>query len=461
MFLVGTQYILGEAMMIESKQIERLEQSRVRLSVTIKQDEAQKEYRKLLQEYSKNAQIKGFRPGKVPETVLEQKFGESIRMDAAQKLIEESLKVIYGEIDEKPLSFSPPVLESNLDFSPGGPFSYTVSYDIFPQLDLKKLSGFTVEEPQVSIGKDALNHELERLRQQNAIVIDKSEGTVEKDHVVTINYCLLDETGTEIADSHREDYTLTAGTESAPYDLGNDIIGMECGEEKTIEKASPDESDTDEQKTRIKVKITGIKERELPDIDDELAQDINTDFETLDDLKKDINRQLNETKNDRLKEVRATSLMEKIIDANPIILPESMIGAELDGSWQSFIQKFGGDEKTMEVLLQAQNRTRDDLYKEWRPAAEKRLKSQLITQKLIEDRKIEATEEELAEKIKETAEKHSMTSEKLREYYEQNKMIEYLKHDIMKSSLIHQLLEENTVKKGKKIKYLDFVQTNM
>ena len=442
--------------MIESKTVERLEQSRVRVSVSINKDVAKKKYEGVVQEYSKKAQVKGFRPGKVPIHVLEQKFGEGLRMDAAQKLIEESLKILYEEIDEKPLSFAAPLLESNPDFSPDKPFSYVVSYDIFPSFELKKLSGFAIEEPQVDIDEAAIHSELERIRLQTAISIDKQSGTVEKGNIVTLSYSELDESGNTIATSQRNS-SVTIGSGQLPYNLDDDLIGMELDEEKSIEKKlpSPEGDDTDQQKKIIKVKVTNIKEYDLPDIDDEFAQDVDEKYKTLEDLKTDISRQLNEAKEKRIKEIMQNSILGKISEANPIVLPESMIEAELKNTWQRFVRDVGGDEKTLQAMLQADNRSRTDLYAEWRPETEKSLKFQLISQKLIADRKIEASAEDIAEKIQVLAKQNNITEEKVKEHYEANRMMEYLKNEIMEEKLINQLFEESTITKGKQIKYLE------
>lgn len=449
--------------MIESKNVERLENSKVRLSVTVAKEAAQKEYDGLLKQYSKKAHIKGFRPGKAPAAVLEQKFGDSIRVEAAQKLIEESLKTIYEEIDEKPLQYAAPELDGELEFNPGQEFKFAVTYDIFPEVDVKEAGGITVEEPQVTIGKDAIEAELKQIQEQNAIVSEKSEGTVEKDNIITINYSELDENGEEIQGSSREDYSFTVGSGYNLYKIDDDVLGMKLDEEKTFTKKYADDVDDPSlagETKNIKVKVTKIKEKDLPELDDELAQDVDEKYSTLDDLKKDIKKRLATNKDNQLRKVKTDALVEQLVEKNPVELPDSMVQAELNANWQNFIRQFGGDEKMVESLLGAQNNTRETLFSEWRPGAEQRLKSQIILSKLIEDRKIEASDEEVDAEIKKVADQNNMSEEEVRNYYQQNQMMEYIRQDIKERKLVDQLLEENTVKKGKKVKYLDFIQSN-
>ncbi|AHC15854.1 trigger factor [Salinispira pacifica] len=449
--------------MIESKNVERLENSKVRLSVTVAKEAAQKEYDGLLKQYSKKAHIKGFRPGKAPAAVLEQKFGDSIRVEAAQKLIEESLKTIYEEIDEKPLQYAAPELDGELEFNPGQEFKFAVTYDIFPEVDVKEAGGITVEEPQVTIGKDAIEAELKQIQEQNAIVSEKSEGTVEKDNIITINYSELDENGEEIQGSSREDYSFTVGSGYNLYKIDDDVLGMKLDEEKTFTKKYGDDVDDPSlagETKNIKVKVTKIKEKDLPELDDELAQDVDEKYSTLDDLKKDIKKRLATNKDNQLRKVKTDALVEQLVEKNPVELPDSMVQAELNANWQNFIRQFGGDEKMVESLLGAQNNTRETLFNEWRPGAEQRLKSQIILSKLIEDREIEASDEEVDTEIKKVADQNNMSEEEVRNYYQQNQMMEYIRQDIKERKLVDRLLEENTVKKGKKVKYLDFIQSN-
>lgn len=449
--------------MIDSKNVEKLDNSRVRLSVSINKDEAKKEYDALLGEYSKKAHIKGFRPGKAPASVLEQKFGEGMRVEVAQKLVEESLQKIYEEIDEKPLQYAAPTLESEFTYTPGETFDYVVSYDIFPEVSVTEVSGFTVEEPQVTIGKEALDAELKQIQEQNAIVAQKSSGAAENENIVTIDYVELDDSGAEIDGTARQDYSFTLGSGYNIFKIDEDIVGMEIDQEKIIDKTWPEDEEDKSlagQTKKIKVVLRGIKVRDLPALDDELAQDVDEKFKTLDDLKKDIKKKLQENVETRLRKIKSDGLLEQMIEKNPIVLPESMISAELQANWQNFIRQFGGDETLVDNLLQAQGNTRDSLFSEWKPQSETRLKSQLILQKLIEDRNIEASEEEVNEEIARVATSSSMSEEEVRNYYQQNNMMDYISQDIKERKLVDQLLSENTVKKGKKIKYLDFIQGN-
>ncbi|NCN04198.1 MAG: trigger factor [Spirochaetales bacterium] len=441
--------------MIKEKTITPLENSAVKLEVTIEQTAAEKEYQALLTDYSKKAHLKGFRPGKAPIKVLETKFGESMRMETAQKIIEDTLKVLFEQIEEKPLGYATPSLEGELVFDPKRDFTFAVSYDVFPTFEVKDTSGIAIEEPQVSIEKEDLSRELEALREQNALVVEKSDGVVEKNTIVTVNYAELDEKGVVIDGTNREDYTFTVGSGYTIYKFDEDIVGMKVGDEKTFTK----DIEGEEAKTvTLKVSVTKIKVRELPDLDDELAQDIDDAYKTLEDLKKSIQTRLEESAKSQVRQKNIATLLDGLVEKNPLTVPESMVHAELHSNWNNFLRQFGGNESMVHQLLQAQGSSQAQLFDEWKPDAQKRLKGQLILQKLIEKANIEVTDEEVDAEIKTQAAGSNMGEKETREYFEKNGLLDYVRNDIKERKMYDLLFEKNPPKKGPKVKYLDLME---
>jgi trigger factor len=144
--------------MIQNKKIEKLEKSAVKLTVTVSSDGADKAYNDLLGKYGRQAQIPGFRKGKVPKDVIIRKFGEGIKQEAAADLIDEALKAALDDVDENPIS--QPMLDELPSIELGKPYEFTVSYDIFPEIKMGDYKGVEIEEPQVKILKKHENDEL-------------------------------------------------------------------------------------------------------------------------------------------------------------------------------------------------------------------------------------------------------------------------------------------------------------
>lgn len=449
--------------MVSDKQIEKLENSSIRLTVTVPQEDVEREYNELVSGYARNVQLKGFRKGKVPRNVLERKFADSFKVETAQKVIDSALREVFEEIEEKPLPYAQPELEGELDLEPGEPLTFTVTYDVFPEVEVGQTSGLTIEEPQVTIKKEDEERELKQLQEQNSVVLEKDGGTVEKDNIVTVDYMEVDEDGTELEDTRREDFVFTVGTGYNYYKIDDEVIGMKAGEEKLIEKEYPEDfeySDLAGKKKTIKVTVKVIKERQLPEIDDELAQDISEKYESLEDLKKDIRDRLKKSADSRIRELKVANLMEQIEANSKVAVPESMIYAELAGMWQNFIQQYGGNEEQVEQLLKLQGKSKADVLAEWREGAEKQLRRRLIVQKLIEEAQINVSDEEAEGDLKERAAESGANVDDALEYYKNNNMMDYIKQDIAERRLFDQLFEKSTIKKGKKQSFLDLMQGN-
>jgi trigger factor len=200
---------------IASKNIEKLEHSSVKLSVTVPSSEAKKEYDAMLGEYSKSVRIDGFRAGHVPAAVLERKFGDSLRLDAMGRVLEKAVEEALKDVDakEQPLAYSTPSLEGEPDFALDKDFSFAVKYDVFPTIEIGDWKGIEVSKPVVEIGSEDEARELEDIRERNAVVVEReASAAAAKGDVVTLNFREIGEDGQTVAGTEREDFTFEIGT---------------------------------------------------------------------------------------------------------------------------------------------------------------------------------------------------------------------------------------------------------
>lgn len=449
--------------MVKEKNVEHLDNSAVRLTVTVAQESLEGEYTSLLGEYAKTAQIKGFRKGHVPPEVLERKFGDSIRFEASQKVLEESLRGVFEEIEEKPLPFSQPSLDGEVDFDIKKDLTYSVVYDVYPKIEIGEYKGLEIEVPQVNITADDEKRELTALQEQNAVVMDKESGAVEAGNIVTVDYCEIDDEGTEIEDTKREDFVFTQGSGYNVYKIDDDVLGMAAGEEKIVDKEYPDDHEDEDlagKKKRLKITVKAIKERQLPEVDDDLAQDISDEYETIEDLKKDIRDRLERTVDGRLREHKTNALVQQIVEKSTIPVPESMVQVELENSWRNFVQQFRANEEQVLSLLQAQGRTKENLLEEWRDGAGKRVQAQLAVQKMLEAEEVDVTDEEVEAELARMAESGGAPLEQLKAYYEQQNMMDYVRREVRERKLFDTLLADAKLKKGEKQSFLDLMGRN-
>jgi trigger factor len=443
------------------KHITKLEKSRAKLDVTIKQDEIAKAYQEILQKYSKTIQIPGFRKGKVPVKVLETKYGEALKGDVAGDIMEKALGEIFESANEheRPLPYSQPVMEKAPDFKLDADFTFSVTYDVFPEVKLGTIDGFKIEVPVVAIGDAEMKEELDAIRDRNAIVVDRNDGDkAAKDNIATVNYCELGDDGKVIAGTERQDFTFTIGTGYNIFKFDDEVTGMKKGETKDFTKKFPaDFEDKDIAGTtkKIRVTLTALKARNLPELDDDLAQDVNEKYKTLADLKADIKKNMETALENKLKEIRSNGLLEKMVEANPFDLPETMVAAELESRWQMLAQRFRTDVAQLEKMITASGQTKESMLAEWKAEAEKLLKSRVIVELLLKDREIAVTPEDVEAEYAKMAENASISIDEVKKHYADARRKEYLIDDIKEQRLYAQLLEKCTLTKGKKTAFAD------
>lgn len=443
-----------------TKEIEKLEHSAAKLTVTVAKKDVADSYKETLGKYTKQVQIPGFRKGHVPAAVLERKYGEQIKMEAASDLIDKSLNEIFSddkETENRPLPYAQPVMEKMPEFDTSKDFTYTVTYDVFPKVEITDFKGVEIKEPQVSIGDAELQEELKAIQERNAVVQDKDDnGTVEKDNIVTINIVEKDDEGKDIASTKRDGFTFTLGTAEDVYKIDDEILGMKKNETKEITKKFP-KTETDKDlagKTKkYSVTVTQIKIRNLPALDDDLAQDVNEKFKTLDDLKKDITKRLETTKERKINELKVNDLLTQLIEKNQFEIPASMLNAELDGRWRMMAQQFQTTPEELDRIVASSGQKKEDMLKEWTGDAEKMLKSRIIVDSLLKARNISVTPEEIDAQYQKIADDNGLTLEEVKNHYSDPRSKEYLIDDTKEQKLYKQIFDEVKVSKGDKISF--------
>jgi trigger factor len=362
-----------------------------------------------------------------------------------------------------PLPYSTPALEGEPpQFKLDADFVYAVKYDVFPKFTVGQYKGLEVELPDVSIADEDVNRELEAVRDRNAVVLDRDDAAVAaKGDVVTVNYSELTGEGAVEAGSEREDFVFTIGTERNIYKFDDDIVGMKKGESKDIEKTYPadfEDKDLAGKTKKIRVTVTNLKEKKLPDLDDDLAQDVDEKFKTLDDLKKNIRERLEHNLEHRLTDVKTNAVLEKIMANTPIDLPESMLRIQLDSQWRNFARQINMDVDKLKESVSQSERGLEEFEQLWRPEAAKALHSRLVVETLIRDLNLTVTEEDKQKEFEHLAKHGGESIEEVKAYYEQENMKEYLESDIQEHKLFDILFAENTIKTGSKESYLELME---
>ncbi|HBG65067.1 MAG TPA: trigger factor [Treponema sp.] len=452
-----------------TKEIKQIEDSAVQLTATIAKEDVASGYKASLAKYAKNIQLPGFRKGHVPTSVLERKYGESLRAEILGDLIDQALNEVLSGDDAKdfrPLPYAQPRLDQDklpqLDLQKD--LTFTVTYDVFPKVEVKEFGGITIKEPQVEISEDDLNSELKSIQERNAAVIDKNDGDpVEKDNIITIDYKELDDAGNTIAGSERQDFVFTVGSGQNLYKIDDDVIGMKKGDTKEITKTyGKDEKDSELAGTTKKLSVTvkAVKVRNLPALDDDLAQDVNEKYKTLDDLKKDIKLSMELAKKRKLAEMKSQSLLEQLVEKNPIALPKSMVAAENESRWHMLSQQFKTSPEQLEKMVSASGQTKETMLQQWAGNTEQALKSRLIVDTLLRERNIAVTPEEIEARYQTIAEENGLSLDEVKEHYSDVKAKEYLIDEAKENKLFEMLYKEVKVTKGDKMSFADLFKAD-
>lgn len=446
--------------MVVEKSVKEVANSQIELTITVDAASLDKAYEEKIAKYAKTIEMPGFRRGHVPTNVIERKFGQDIRNEASYDKMEEELKVAIDSLEDgqKPLSFSTPVLqdEESLVFEKGKDVTFKVLYDVLPKFELPAYKGLEVEIDSVDVTDADVDKEIKNLQMQNSMVRSK-DGKAENGDIVTIDYAELDENGNVVEGTDRKDFTFTIGSGYNFYKLDNEVIGMAKDDEKVVEKSYTEEDNVPgyEGKTiKLNVKCTAVKTREVPEVDDEFAQDVKEEYKTVADLRAGIKADLLKKVEDAQANEKAQALIDKISSAVEIALPKSMIDFELEQSWRRFVQQSQLPEEQLMAFFKMQNQTKESIIEAWRPNAEKDLKAQLILEEIKKKENFEVNEEEYNKACEEQLK--SVTDENTRKYYE-----EMIKDEMQFSMVVPFLLKENTFKTGKTLSYEEFTNKSV
>jgi trigger factor len=442
--------------MIAEQKVKELEKSAAELAITVKQEALAESYAKILQKYTKSLQLPGFRKGKAPASILEQKFGPAMREESVYTIIDDAVQEALKNVEDKyrPLPYSTPNLvdEENLSTDIDKNLEFAVTYDIMPLFELPDYTGLTVEVPKVEISDDTVNKEIDKLRDQNALVIEKDKA-VESGDIVTIDYVEIDAEGNEVASTERKDFAFTVGSGTNFYKIDDDIVGMKKDEVKTIGKTFPEDFEYPEyagKEISLKVELKQVKVRDIPVLDDEFAQDVSEDYKTVKDLVKATKEKLENSLESHLKETKLNALLDTILEKVTIAVPQSMIEMEVDSSWRRFVSQSGMSEDQILKFLEFQGQTKDDFTATWREPAEKSIRVQLVMEKIKEKENFTIDEKELESELE--TQLQGVTDENTKSYYKA-----LIEDDMKIKKAGDFLLENNTLKDGKALSYDEFM----
>lgn len=400
--------------------LEKMENSRVKLTIEVGADKLEEglahAYRKVVKEVT----IPGFRKGKAPRPILERQYGQGVLFeDAIDYLLPKLYDAAVEENEIRPVS-QPDISLNDINVETG--FSFDAEVDVFPEIELGEYKGLAVEKRIVEITDEQIEQELINLQNQHSelIVVDSRDDVQEGDFAIIDFKGFLD--GVPFSGGAAEDHNLEIGSGQFIPGFEEQLIGMKVGEEKDIDVTFPENygsPDLAGKAVVFNVKIKSLKERMLPELDDEFAKDVS-EFGTLAELKADIREKLEKSATDGTKREVENKLIEQIIANSTINLPESMIEQQVDFGLNNLSTNLMYSGMTLEMYLEYMQRTEEDLREEIRPDAINQIKSDLLLDEIATKEGFSVSEEEVNSKIDELVEE-SNNPEQTRTNWEMRK----------------------------------------
>lgn len=396
----------------------KLENCMMEVQVTFTTEEWKDAQKKALNKLAKNVKIDGFRKGHVPVQMVKARVGKAAILEEATDIVlQKSYAAILLDNGIQPVGQP----EVKIDELTDDVLKITVTAPVAPEVKLGEYKGLDVKKGQVKVTKKEIEEELKNYQNQFAELVIKEEGTVENGDTTIIDFDGYKD-GVAFDGGKAENHELEIGSGSFIPGFEEQLIGMKVNEEKEINVTFPENyqaPDLAGQEVVFKVKVHEIKSKVLPEIDDELAKDVNIDgIETLADLETYTKEQIKNRKQSEIESKFSDDIFNAVIENTPLEVPDAMIATETDQMLKEVEQNLSQQGMNLELFQQLTGKTMDDMKAEMREQAEKRVKFNLILAEIVKAENIEVSDEEVDEEIKEIATYYGREFDEVKKIFE-------------------------------------------
>ena len=429
-----------------SVQVENLEKNMAKLTIEVAAEEVEKAIQAAYLKEKGKISMPGFRKGKVPRKMIEKMYREAVFYeDAANTLIQENYP---AAVEESGIDIvSRPTIDV-VQIESGKPFIFTAEVAVRPEVKLGKYLGVQVTKIDTSVSDEEVEAAVEKERNNNARTVTVTDRPIANGDTAVIDFeGFVD--GVAFEGGKGENHPLEIGSHSFIDTFEDQLVGKNAGDEVEVNVTFPEKyqaADLAGKPAMFKVKIHEVKCKELPELNDEFAQDVS-EFDTLEEYKADVKKHLEVEKENEAKKTKEDEAIQKIIDKSTMEIPEAMIETQCENMVNEFAQRLAQSGLSMEQYMQFSGLTLDKLKEQVRPEAETRIKSSLVLEQIAKDEKIEITDEELDAEIEKMAAQYGMEADKLKEYIGDNEK-ESMKRDLAVTKAVD-LIMENVKERAK------------
>ncbi|MGM0920965.1 MAG: trigger factor [Bacillota bacterium] len=419
---------------------EKLEGNQGVLTVEVDAETFSKALDEAFKKVSKQVNIPGFRKGKVPRGMFEQRFGvESLYQDALDIILPEVYPQAVEEAGIDPID-RPEIDVEQIE--KGKNLIFTAKVVVKPEVKLGEYKGLEVEKMNAEVSEEDVDAEIKTLQERHAELVVKEEGAVENGDTVVIDFeGFVD--GEAFEGGTAENYTLEIGSGSFIPGFEDQLVGLEAGGEKDVEVTFPEEYHAENlagKPATFKVKLHEIKAKELPALDDEFAKDVDEEVESLEALKAKTRTRLEETRKAEAENTLRDSLVDKASDNAEVDIPQVLIENEVNRMMQEFEQRLQAQGMNLELYFQFSGQDEDALKEQMKEDASKRVKYNLTLEAIAKAENIEVTDEDVDAEVAKMAEMYNMPVENIKQALGS---LEGLKEDLKVRKAIDFLVENS------------------
>jgi trigger factor len=419
--------------------VEQLSPTRVRINVEVPFKELQPDFERAYKELAKQVRLPGFRPGKAPAKLLEARVGKEAILD---QVVNEALPSRYGQAvtdsDVRPLG-QPEIEVTKKEY--GQELVFTAEVDVRPDFSLPDLSALKITVDPIKVSDEDVDTELESLRSRFGTLTGVERPVASGDFVSIDLSATID--GEEVPEASTQGLSHEVGSGQLIDGLDDAIVGLSAGESKafTTELAAGPHAG---KQAEVTVTVGSVKERELPEPDDEFAQ-LASEFDTIDELKADLSEQVSRTKRVQQAEEIRTAALEALLEGVDMPLPEAIVQAQVDNTIHNALHGLDHDDAKLAEALEKQGTTREKFDADARTEAEKAIKTQLLLDALADDLDIQVGQDDLTERLVMTSRQYGIQPQELLGYLQQQNQLPAMFADVRRGKTIAAAVEAATV----------------
>ena len=423
-----------------SVQVEKLEKNMAKLTIEVDAAQFEDAMKKAFNKNKNKFNIPGFRKGKAPRAMIEKMYGEGIFYeDAADEAINATCMQAMDESGLEIVSRPEVAVEQ---IGKDKPFIYTALVAVRPEVILGEYKGIEVEKADASVTAEDVEAELKKVQEQNARLLNVEDRPVADGDKTVIDFDGFVD-GKPFDGGKAEDYDLTIGSHSFIDTFEEQLIGRNIGEECEVNVTFPEEYHAPElagKPATFKVTVKEIKVKELPALDDEFAGEVS-EFETMDEYKKDIEAKILERKQKEAATENENRVVDKVAANASLEIPDKMVESQIDNMVQDTARRMQGQGLSMDMYMKYTGMTMDSMRDQMRPQALKRIQTRLVLEEVVKAENIQVPDERLDEEIAKMAAAYQMESDKLKEYMSDRDK-EQMKEDLAVQEAVDFLVAE-------------------